>query len=119
MMRFFLASYYFIVCLARTAIYPLLQVVSIFNPWLRRRKKFEDKNHTDELSISFLKTGRKADIAFEVSSEGELEQIRPVLLQALDEKLNVELVYSSESVEKKCVSLASRYKENLRKLDES
>ncbi|MCK5074028.1 MAG: hypothetical protein KAQ98_11420 [Bacteriovoracaceae bacterium] len=114
MTRFFLVGYYFIACLVRTVIYPLLHVVSTFHPWIRRRKKFEDKNRTDELSVSFLETGRRADIAFEVSSEGELEQIRPVLLQALEEKQNVELVYSSESVEKKCVSLASMHRDNLR-----
>ena len=83
--------------------------ISILTPWGRNRAKFERKNLTDPHSRPF-----KADIAFEVSSEGELEQVYPLLEYFLKDGTAVELIYSSESVEMKCQKLAQKYPQHLR-----
>ena len=53
-------------------------------------------------------------VAFEVSSEGELEQIMPLLNDRLKNKEKVELIFCSQSVENKVKSLQESYPEFLR-----
>ncbi len=81
---------------------------------LRRRKGFEHKNRRDSGCRSFSKDDLIADIAFEVSSEGELEQVRPLVMHYLQCGKRVELIFASESVEKKCLKLYCEYPEQLR-----
>ncbi len=82
-------------------------------PWFSRRIKlrvdFELKNKTDKYCKSFNIKGIKADVAFEIASEGELEQIYLILEDYLNNKKNVELIFSSESVEQKVMSLAGNF----------
>ncbi|RLA62593.1 MAG: hypothetical protein DRQ88_08180 [Epsilonproteobacteria bacterium] len=85
---------------------PLGLPISLLIPWARRRANFERQNFKDPLF--------KAQIAFEVSSEGELEQVFPLLEYFLKQGEKLELIYSSESVESKAQSLAQNYPKNLR-----
>lgn len=80
----------------------------------RNRIFFELKNLKDEASRSFRRENIKALATFEISSEGELEQVKPLLEHYLDEKKYVELVYSSDSVEAKVQRLTQKYPVHLR-----
>lgn len=73
---------------------------------LSGRLEFEKKYPISEFKL------RKVDpkVCFEVSSEGELEQIRPVLEYFLEKEIGVELIFFSPSVEKKCVRLREMYR---------
>ena len=64
--------------------------------------------------ISFKKNNITADHAFECSSEGELEQIIPLLNYLLESGKNVELIYCSESVHHKCMDLYQKNSKRLR-----
>lgn len=104
-----------LVCFLRIILFPFtVFVLPLFVPWVKRRLIFERKNHIDLYSRSFRFDGKKADVTFEVSSEGELEQVRPLIDQLLAENFLVELIYASESVERKCEILAQEYKGRLR-----
>jgi 3-deoxy-D-manno-octulosonic-acid transferase len=93
----------------RAFLAPLVIVISNFLPKVKKRLWFERKNLlSGEWDKSF-----KAEILFHVSSEGELEQVRPLIVKYLEEGINVELLYTSESVEQKCLNLKSKYKKKL------
>lgn len=85
-------------------------------PKVRERISFEKENYTDEGSVSFFRQKLKGDVAFEVSSEGELEQVRPLIMRALKNKKNVELIYCSPSVDRQVKNLFKQYPQNLRYL---
>ncbi len=76
-------------------------------PPLRKRLRFEQQNVIDE-------NPEKHHICFEVSSEGELQQISPILEYFLENRLKVELIFSSSSVESKVLKLLERYPNQLR-----
>ncbi|MFW5887652.1 MAG: glycosyltransferase N-terminal domain-containing protein [Bacteriovoracia bacterium] len=67
---------------------------------------FEKINYFDELSDSFKNSKETALCAFEVSSEGELEQIRPLVELLLKKNHKIEIMFCSKSVEHKCVQIA-------------
>ena len=83
-------------------------------PFLNRRILFERKNLLEHSALSFKKENLRADFCFEVSSEGELEQVRPLLERIISEKKRVEILFSSPSVEKKCLALYDRYPDSVR-----
>jgi len=85
------------------------KIAALFNQTLQNRLRFESQ----ELQESFYKENKCASFAFEVSSEGELEQIKPLLIDLLKDNKLIELIYSSNSVEKNCKLLAGTYR-NLR-----
>jgi 3-deoxy-D-manno-octulosonic-acid transferase len=78
------------------------------------RKKFEDLNLSDEGCKSFREIKLLADFCFEVSSEGELEQVRPLLLYFLEKGKKIELIFSSPSVETKCLALQRKFNQQMR-----
>ena len=78
-------------------------------PFVYKRWQFEQKNFSGESFRFKNKENWQAQIAFEISSEGELELIKPLLDYYLVKKLNVEIIYCSQSVEKKIQELASKY----------
>ncbi len=91
-------------------LYPITGFIApLISPWVKRRREFELKNLSDPKSRGH----KTADICFEVSSEGELEQVMPLLEHFLLKGKLVELVYSSESVEKKVQALSERFSKNL------
>lgn len=86
---------------------PFLTVLfHVFNfiPFIKKRLTFERKNfadnicaYRDHLQGSITDKG----LAFLVSSEGEFEQVVPLIEAALENDHAIELVYTSPSVEKK------------------
>lgn len=104
---------YFILFL-QTLLYPLTNgLFPLLIPVLRQRKNFELKNFNSETSKSFKRSGEVASFCFEISSEGEFEQVAPLLIDLLKGHLKIELIFCSPSVERKVESLATQYK-NLR-----
>jgi 3-deoxy-D-manno-octulosonic-acid transferase len=67
----------------------------------RQRWTFERLNRKYPGSKSFYKSKHTALMAFHVSSEGELEQVRPMINFYLESGEKIELLFTSESVEKK------------------
>src|SRR5690606_10638462 len=74
-----------------------------------QRVIFENQN--DELSSheSFSHIGEKASVCFEVSSEGELEQIKPLINKLLESSQKIELVFCSDSVTHQCKKIFDAY----------
>lgn len=108
-----LKIWYFFV---RLLYYPFfVWIMPWFSSSLRERIRFEKKNNHSE-NKSFAADGLKADYAFEISSEGELEQVKAIVERLLKDNFRVELIYCSESVERQCLSMAQAYPENLRLL---
>jgi 3-deoxy-D-manno-octulosonic-acid transferase len=109
-MKMFKYWYFFL----RILYYPLLVwILPLFIPKLKARVKFERKNDLIENS-SFKAIKERADVAFEVSSEGELEQIKVVMLKFLEENKKVELIYCSDSLENYVTKLKVQYPNGLR-----
>lgn len=88
-------------------------ILPLFNKRARERVEFE-LDQSEMLYASFASDGIVADWAFECSSEGEFEQIRPLVGYFLEKNQKVELIYCSESVDHRCVELALNYPELLR-----
>lgn len=81
-------------------IQPLLGfVISIF---AKKRACFEKKNLSSKIDW-------RGDLAIEVSSEGELEQILYLIEDLISEGLKIELFYCSDSVEHKVLKLMEKY----------
>ncbi|MFZ4713679.1 MAG: hypothetical protein ACOYL6_08210 [Bacteriovoracaceae bacterium] len=95
---------------------PFILFLSFFIPALRKRRLFEQKNNLAPESESFQKKGLTADLCFEVSSEGELEQIRSYLEDSLSQKKLVELIICSPSVERASLRLFQENSSRLRVL---
>ena len=75
-----------------------------------KRTKFERKNFQHP-NMGF--TGR-AHFAFEISSDGELEQIQYLLENLLQQKKRIELLYSRPSVESNIQLLQKKYPRHLK-----
>ncbi len=82
----------------------LLFPVRLF-PWGRKRAHFESQRTP---SIG------QCDWSFEVSSEGEFEQVKPWIMSLLKSEKKVELVYASESVHKTVTTLQQHFSNSLR-----
>lgn len=98
----------------QTFLYPLTNfILPFFIRTLKERKKFENKNLIEPAAQSFKQSGLRAHHCFEISSEGEFEQVAPLLIDLLKCDLRIELIFCSPSVEKQVESLTRQYK-NLR-----
>lgn len=95
---------YFIYCLSRIIFYPCILGLALFSSKVKKRLKFEGQQ-----KIGFDINKHKADFCFEVSSEGELEQVYYIIEKILLKGLSIEIIYCSESVEKSCLNLFSLY----------
>ncbi len=94
---------------------PLLAwVLPVFSKLLRKRKAFESKNQHDPFATSFRATQQQADLALEFSSEGELEQVLPIITFFLQQQKKIELIYCSPSVESHVHKLCQQYPHHLR-----
>ncbi len=91
----------------------LLALVLLFIPKIRERVSFERKNVNDPYARKF---SAPADLAFEFSSEGEFQQVLPLITDALTNGKIIELIYFSPSVEKGVRELCEKYPDNLRSL---
>lgn len=93
--------------------FPILNwILPLVSKKIKARILFE-KNEGIE-NQSFKINNIEADFAFEVSSEGELEQIRPIIDKVINENKKVELIYCSESVDHKCQQIYKKNPENVR-----
>lgn len=96
----------------RCLLAPIVILLSQIIPVLRKRSQFERLNLKQEYP-QWRVDGERADYAFEVSSEGELEQVLPLIQFYLDEFKRVELLYCSDSVEGKVQALFAKNKKLL------
>ena len=97
--------------------FPLLRIITFLlsgNSKISERIRFEKKNKFEARAQSFKDYNLKADICFEVSSEGEFQQVAPLVDDLLASGKRVELVFFSPSVEKAIMKLGARYSEQLR-----
>jgi len=95
--------------LLRIILYPVICILCVFNKKLRERYVFERfVNNSNIISpVAF-------DVAFEFSSEGELELAKPVIQHALDRGDKVELIFSSDSVYKAALGIQKKYPNQVR-----
>lgn len=91
----------------------ILVPVLRFLPAAKSRIEFENLNDTDPYSIPW-RHGPEVSWAFHFSSEGELEQLKPLIKECLDQSENIELLYTSPSVERKVQQLAGQYPKTVR-----
>lgn len=114
MSRIFFIIILFVFELIRVPLSFLVIILKNFNKTLRKRVDFERKNFIEDHCRSFKKDHLIADFCFEVSSEGELEQVRPLIEYFLKHKKRLEIIFASPSVEKKCIKLALENTEYVR-----
>lgn len=110
--------YLFLSTLILRPILSLVFLVFNFVPFVKKRLTFERKNFTDDLAdyaehIALKKS--ENGVAFLVSSEGEFEQVFPLIEATLEENQLVEIVYTSASVEKKVSSFVELQKNQNKK----
>lgn len=88
----------------------LVMLSRLFFPWLgERRIAFEKRNETDPYAKSFATENFQADFTFEVSSQGEFQQILELIKQLLSQSKKVELIYASESLENDITKFKQEY----------
>ncbi|WP_408096671.1 hypothetical protein ACJVC5_16670 [Peredibacter sp. HCB2-198] len=99
--------------------FPLIRLVSLLLFWnskVEDRERFEKRNKFESLAHSFREKGIVADMCFEFSSEGEYQQVAPLITDALAAGKKIELVFFSPSVEKAIMQLAGKYPSQIRYL---
>ncbi len=102
-----------------TIYFPIIFVFSyllLWHPKVRERVRFEKKNKFEWLAHSFSEVHEKADLCFEFSSEGEFQQVAPLIDDALTLGRKIELVFFSPSVEKTIMKLAAEFPLQIRYL---
>ena len=114
MSRFLFYSFLITLQIIRLPLSILVIVLKNLSPKLADRLSFERKNLIEDECISFRHTMEIADFCFEVSSEGELEQVLPLIHHLLDDNKKIELIFASPSVERKCQQLALEFKKQMR-----
>jgi 3-deoxy-D-manno-octulosonic-acid transferase len=99
--------------------FPLLRLLGLLFFWhskVEDRERFEKKNKFESLAYSFKEINQQADLCFEFSSEGEFQQVAPLIDDALAAGKKIELVFFSPSVEKAIIRLAFKYPRQVRYL---
>ena len=95
--------------LLRFILFPFVRyLLPLFSGSIRKRIELEQKYNGQENLFG------AAEYAFEVSSEGELEQVMPVICHFLEQDIRVELLFSSSSVENKICDLKQQFPSLLR-----
>lgn len=89
--------------------------LSFVHPLLQKRKIFEKKNN-EEGCQSFFRSKIRAHATFHVSSEGELEQARPLIDSFIQRAKRIEIIFTSESVEGKVRKIYESHPELVRYL---
>jgi 3-deoxy-D-manno-octulosonic-acid transferase len=82
-----------------------------FSKFIKNRLEFERQNLFADECRAFVE---KADFLFHVSSEGELEQAYSLIETFLKQLKKIEIVFTSPSVEKKCLELYRRNPSQIR-----
>ncbi|MAZ48072.1 MAG: hypothetical protein CME65_05895 [Halobacteriovoraceae bacterium] len=100
---------YYLYNIFRVVIYPIVRhLLPLVSKKAKARVEFE---HNNLLRRPLLE---RADFAFEVSSEGELEQVYPLIQSLINRHKTIELVYASESVDEKIKALVKKYPQQVR-----
>ena len=66
--------------------FPLLRVLALllfWDPRVTERRRFEKRNKFEALAHSFKEKGIAADLCFQFSSEGEFQQVAPLIMDSL------------------------------------
>lgn len=93
----------------RVLIYPVVRYIApVVSKKVKARVDFEHQNFLRQAAVEH------AHYAFEISSEGEFEQVYPVVEALLKQDKAVEIVYSSDSVDAKIKALAAKYPHQIR-----
>jgi 3-deoxy-D-manno-octulosonic-acid transferase len=98
---------------------PLMRLLVLFLFWnskVEERERFEKRNKFEALAHSFKEKNELADLCFEFSSEGEFQQVAPLIDDALNMGKKIELIFFSPSVEKGVMRLAAQYPSQIRYL---
>ena len=90
----------------RAALFPIIWIYTFSIKDRRRRYRLERR-------LNQKRIGFQAKYAFEISSEGELEQVLS-LIEDLVTTDKIELIFSSDSVVDKCEALQLKYPKNLK-----
>jgi len=85
----------------------ILFLLRSLHPALKRRLVFERKNLIENNPGWKIKS-EAADFCFHVSSEGELEQVMPLVNLFLQQQKRIELIFTSPSVEHRVVNLKNK-----------
>lgn len=99
--------------------FPLISLLKLFLFWnskVEERERFEKRNKFEWLAHSFKESRQVADLCFEFSSEGEYQQVAPLIDDAIKAGKKIELVFFSPSVEKAIMKLAQQYPAQIRYL---
>lgn len=99
--------------------FPLVRLLTLFLFWnskVESRERFEKKNKFEYLAQSFKEWNESADLCFEFSSEGEFQQVAPLIDDALKAGKKIELIFFSPSVEKAVMKLAKEHSRQIRYL---
>ncbi len=118
MSRFFFILLLVLAAIVRGPLSLLLIVIKNIHPKLKERFDFERKNflEIDNVCRSNKLDNLVADYCFEVSSEGELEQVRPLIEFFIKKNKRVEILFASPSVESKCLKMARDHQDLIRVL---
>lgn len=99
--------------------FPLVRILDLlffWHPKVRERNKFEKRNKFEWLAHTFKELDIEADLCFEFSSEGEYQQVAPLIDDALKAGKKLELVFFSPSVERAIMKLAAHHPHQVRYL---
>lgn len=83
-------------------------ILPLLSKQARARLEFENLNNTQVQNLE------QAQFGFEISSEGELEQVKVVLTKLLEEGELVELLFCSPSVEDQCQKIFEKFPNQVR-----
>ena len=100
----------FFLSVIRPFISILVLALRPFIPFIQKRLSFERKNFGQESALPHI----SSDYCFEISSEGELEQVRELLQALISAGKKIEILYSSPSVESKCQKFFQDYPSQIR-----
>lgn len=93
----------YLIQILRCLLGPLIILITYpLSSKVRGRLKFENRNFSTELDSDRA----SAFAAFEVSSEGEFEQVRPLIDYLLNKGHSIEVIYASPSLEKKMIKIS-------------
>ena len=98
-------TYHRVLLVIQYLLFPVLGFLTFIVPLLKKRSRFERSSN----SMSFNEQGIVASHCFHVSSEGELEQCLSIIIRLLREDHYIELVYTSDSVARKCTQLSNEH----------
>ncbi len=105
MTRLIVVTLHLSLLLLQFVLVPLWYVLGIFSKSIRKRIQFERVQQ----GVSPV----SADLGFEISSQGELEQVAPIIVDSLSNGQVVQLVYSSASLNEAIIKMAAEWPNQL------